>query len=438
MSAVSWQSILARLGVVALLVLANAFFVAAEFALVSSRRTRIEAMIRRGDGKAKLARRAILSIDRSISGTQLGITLASLGLGWMGEPTIAHTIEGVFAPLGPLAAIATHGVAGTLAFLFITFLHIVLGELSPKALALLYPEATSRWVAGPLIAFTIATNPFIWVLKGSANLVLKVFGLRAPTRLERLHSPEEIRILVDQSAKGGKLDRDDARLLAGVFEFSEKTAREVMTPRTEMVALELEASLAEAADRVAAARRSRYPVARASLDDIVGIVHAKDVLAALRAGGPPASLAALMRPVHFVPGSREIEDVLADMKLMRVHLVIVLDEFGGTAGLVTMEDLLEEIVGPIYDEYDRPAEARPGGAALPAGAPVPGSLTLEEANTRCGLQLSSADYTTLGGYLFGRLGRLPRVGDRVQVGGGAFEIVAMEGRRIAEVRFVKE
>jgi CBS domain containing-hemolysin-like protein len=434
---VTWQSVLARLGVVAVLVLANAFFVAAEFALVSSRRTRIEAMIRRGNAKAKLARRAILRIDRSISGTQLGITLASLGLGWVGEPAIAHTIEALFAGLGPLAPIATHGVAGTIAFLCITFLHIVLGELTPKALALLYPETVGGWVAGPLIAFTVATNPFIWLLKGSANLVLRVFGLRAPTALERLHSPEELRMLVDQSAKAGKLDRDDARLLAGVFEFSEKTAREVMTPRTEMVALELDASLADAADLIARARRSRYPVARTSLDDIAGIVHAKDVLAALRAPGASAPLAELMRPVHFVPGSREIEDVLADMKLMRVHMVIVLDEFGGTAGLVTMEDLLEEIVGQIYDEYDRPGPQRPSGVAAPPGAALPGNLTLDEVNARCGLALASADYTTLGGYLFGKLGRLPKPGDRVPVDGGAFEILSMDGRRVNEARYVK-
>jgi CBS domain containing-hemolysin-like protein len=434
----SWQSILARLGVVALLVLANAFFVATEFALVSSRRTRIEAMIRRGDAKAKLARRAILALDRYISGTQLGITLASLGLGWVGEPAIAHTIERLFTALGPLAAIATHGVAATAAFLAITFLHIVLGELTPRALALLYPEVTSRWLAGPLIAFTVATNPFIWLLKESANLVLRLFGERAPTALERLHSPEELRMLVDQSAKAGSLDRDDARLLAGVFEFSEKTAREVMTPRTEIVALDVEASLAEAADLIAKARRSRYPVMRASLDDVAGIVHAKDVLAALRAaGGPPTQLTELMRPVHFVPGSREVEDVLADMKLLRVHMVIVLDEFGGTAGLVTMEDLLEEIVGQIYDEYDRPSQQRPSGAALPPGAALPGNLPLDEVNTRCGLALTSADYTTLGGYLFGKLGRLPKAGDRVPVDGGAFEIVAMEGRRVAEARYVK-
>ncbi len=438
MIAASWQSIGARLGVVALLVLANAFFVAAEYALVASRRTRIEAMIRRGDGKAKLARRALLALDRSISGTQLGITLASLGLGWVGEPAIAHTIEGLFAALrGPLALLATHGVAVTVAFLFITFLNVVLGELAPKAIALLYPERTSRWLSGPLIAFTIATNPFIWVLKTSANLVLRLFGERAPTRLDRLHSAEDLRMLVDQSAKAGSLDKGDARLLAGVFEFSEKTARDVMTPRTAMVALPAGASLPEAADRVAAAKRSRYPVMGASLDDIVGIVHAKDVLGALRGPPPAPALRDLMRPPHFVPGSREVEDVLADMKLRRAHMVIVLDEYGGTAGLVTMEDLLEEIVGQIYDEYDRPGDVRASGTMPAPGAAQPGSLALEDVNARCGLTLASDDYTTLGGYLFGRLGRLAKVGDVVKVDGGAFEIVSMDGRRIGTARFVR-
>jgi len=437
MSDGSWQSVATRLGVVALLVLANGFFVAAEYALVASRRTRIEAMIRRGDAKAKLARRALLALDRSISGTQLGITLASLGLGWMGEPAIADSLERLFAILpGPLRLLAAHGVAVTIAFAGITFLNVVLGELTPKALALLYPERTSRWLAGPLIAFTVATNPFIWLLRGSANLVLRVFGLRTPTTLERLHSAEELRMLVDQSAKAGKLDRDDARLLAGVFEFSEKTAREVMTPRTAITALPATASLAEAADRVAAARRSRYPVSGASLDDIVGIVHAKDVLAALRSPSPPKALGELMRPAHFVPGSREVEDVLADMKLRRVHMVIVLDEFGGTAGLLTMEDLLEEIVGQIYDEYDRPADARTTGTMPAPGAAQPGSLALEEVNARCGLSLASDDYATLGGYLFGKLGRLPKPGDVVPVEGGAFEIVTMDGRRVGTARYV--
>ncbi len=427
-----------RLGSVLLLVLANAFFVAAEFSLVASRRTRIEAMIRRGNAKAKLARRAILSISRMISGTQLGITLASLGLGWIGEPAVASVIHSAFQGLpAPLDRVATHGAATAVAFLAITFLHIVLGELTPKALGLVFPETIAGWAAGPLIVFAYATNPFIWVLNHSANLVLRLFGTRAPSELDRLHSAEELRMLVEQSRSAGTIEKGDARLLAGVFEFSEKNAREVMTPRTQMIALHEADSIEGAADRIAAAGRSRYPVYRESLDDITGIVHAKDVLAALRAGGPPSTLAALLRPAHFVPGSREVEDVLADMKLRKAHMVIVLDEFGGTAGLVTMEDLLEEIVGQIEDEYDRPP--RQSGASLAPGATLfAGGTELAEVNEKCGLRIDTDDYTTLGGYLFGALGRLPRTGDRVDVPGGVFEVTAMEGKRVGEARFTKK
>jgi CBS domain containing-hemolysin-like protein len=425
-----------RLLAVLVLVGANAFFVAAEFALVAARRTRIDAMIRKGDRRAAVVKKALQSLDRYISGTQLGITLASLGLGWIGEPALAGTLARLFSSLpGSLQTVATHGVAVGVAFAIITFLHIVLGELAPKALALLHPEQTSRWVAPPLILFTVATNPFIWVLNGTANAILRLFGARAPTEHERVHSPEEIMMLVEQTRKTGRLGAQDARMIEGVFEFSEKNAREVMTPRTGMVALPATLSLADAADRVATAGRSRYPVYRESLDDIVGTVHAKDILRALR--GPEQAgrtLETILRPPLFVPGTREVEDVLADMKRQKVHLAIVLDEYGGTAGLVTMEDLLEEIVGQIYDEYDRP-EAPSGGT--PAGAPaplIPGSAEISEINKTYGLQLDDSDYTTIGGVVFGKLGRLPKAGDRVELPGATFEVVEMEGRRVGKVK----
>jgi CBS domain containing-hemolysin-like protein len=437
MSEAFWNSALFRLLAVLLLVGANAFFVAAEFALVASRRTRIEAMIRGGDSKARVVKKALQSLDRYISGTQLGITLASLGLGWIGEPALAGLFEGWFAGLpAPLNVIAGHGVAATVAFAFITFLHIVLGELAPKALALLHPEQTSRWVAPPLILFTTATNPFIWLLNGTANGILRLLGARAPTERERVHSPEEIMMLVEQTRQTGALEASDARMIEGVFEFTEKTARDVMTPRTQMVALPIDLTLEEAADQVAVAGRSRYPVYRESLDDIVGLVHAKDILAGLRSakGG---TLQAVLRPAVFVPGTRQVEDVLADMKRQKIHLAIVLDEFGGTAGLVTMEDLLEEIVGQIYDEYDRPVGGGAGETrAVPGeGAPVlSGAMPVHDVNETYGLEIDEEDYTTIGGYLFGVLGRLPNVGDRVSVKGAVFEIVEMEGRRVGRVR----
>lgn len=419
-----------------LLLVGNGFFVAAEFALVAARRTRIEAMIRKGDRRAVVVRKALQSLDRYISGTQLGITVASLGLGWIGKPALAGTIEGLFAGLpSPLDAVATHSVAAGIAFAIITFLHIVLGELAPKALALLHPEQTSRWVAPPLIVFTIATNPFIWLLNGTANGILKLFGARPPTEHERVHSPEEIMMLVEQSRKTGRLGTEDARMIEGVFEFTEKAARDVMTPRTAIVGLPVEATLAEAADTVARAGRSRYPVFRETLDDVVGTVHAKAILAGLR-GDARATVETVMRPTFFVPGTREVEDVLADMKRQKVHMAIVLDEYGGTAGLVTMEDLLEEIVGPIYDEYDRAPE--PASAAAPDAAPVlSGAAEIRDVNEAHGLALDDADYTTVGGLVFGMVGRLPKVGDVVKIQGGQLEVVEMDGRRVGKVRLTR-
>ncbi|MFQ6044944.1 MAG: hemolysin family protein [Gemmatimonadales bacterium] len=425
LSQIAW-----RAAAVLLLVAANAFFVATEFALVASRRTRIEAMARKGDAKAKLAHRAIQSIDRYISGTQLGITAASLGLGWIGEPAVAGAIASVFDGLGsPFDVVATHAVAGTLAFLFITFLHIVLGELAPKALALLYPETTSRWVAGPLIGFTVATNPFIWVLNGTANGLLRLVGLTAPTEAERVHRPDEIVMLARQTQRAGGLDREDVRMIEGVFEFTEKNAREVMTPRTEVVALPASLTISKAGDRIARIGRSRYPVYGESIDDVLGVVHVKQILASLPERGDHP-ITSIMREPIFVPGTREVEDVLADLKRLKSQMAIVLDEYGGTAGLVTMEDLLEEIVGEIYDEYDE-TEPRP----LAAGDHVvlPGEMEIEDVNRSYGLNISDSDYQTIGGFVFGRLGRLPRVGDRVNSGNTILEVAEMEGRRVGKL-----
>jgi CBS domain containing-hemolysin-like protein len=429
-----WESLWLRLAVIMLLVGANAFFVAAEFALVAARRTRIDAMIRRGDLRARIVKKATQSLDRYISGTQLGITLASLGLGWIGEPALAGLFEGAFAMLpAPLNIVATHSVAVTVAFAVLTFLHIVLGELAPKAIALLHPEHTSRWVAGPLILFTTATNPFIWLLNGTANAILRLLGARTPSEHERVHSPEEIMMLVEQTRRTGVLHPQDERMIRGVFEFSEKSARDVMTPRTATIALPATHTLGDAADVIAQTGRSRYPVYGASLDDIVGWVHAKDVYAALRGGPDRRTLQELLRPVLFVPGTREVEDVLADMKRQKVHLALVLDEFGGTAGLVTMEDLLEEIVGPIYDEYDQAPLS--GASAGAAGAPwLSGATEIADVNRLLRLSLEDTEYTTIGGLLFGTLGRLPKVGDRVALQGATFEILEMDDRRVGKVR----
>ncbi|HET9275670.1 MAG TPA: hemolysin family protein [Gemmatimonadales bacterium] len=416
------------------LVAANAFFVAAEFALVGARKTRLDEMARAGDRQAALARRAITHLDRYISATQLGITLASLGLGWIGEPAVASVVEDAFTwlPAG-FKGIATHSVAVVIAFAFITVLHIVLGELAPKAIALLFPERVSRWVAAPLMGFSFVMAWPIRALNGTANQILRLFRIKPAGEHERVHSPEEIRMLVEQSQEFGTLGREDARLLAGVFEFSEKTAEEVMTPRTAVVAVAADSTVEAAADVVAEAQRSRYPVYEETLDEVVGVVLAKDILRAVRQA-PGSSVRSIMRAPLFAPGTREVEDVLADMKRLKLHMAIVLDEYGGTAGLVTMEDLLEEIVGAIEDEYDVAKKlAAKDGARL-----LDGAMTIGDFNSAYDADLSSEDYTTLGGYLFGQLGRLPAVGDRVATAKHTFEIAEMEGRRVRAVRLVRK
>ncbi len=429
------------LTVVLALVFANAFFVAAEFAIVSSRRSRLEEMARDGDGKARLALRGVQSLDRVISATQLGITLASLGLGWVGEPTVAQIIEGLFSGLpAAIAKVATHGVAVAIAFTLITVLHIILGELVPKAIALLHAEVVASWLAAPLIGFAWVMHYPIAVLRLSARSLLKLMGMKPLSEHETLHSPEEIRILVEQSGESGSLEASDARLLEGVFEFSEKSAEEVMTPRTDMTSMADELTIAAAADVVADTGRSRYPVYHESLDEIIGVVHAKDVLRALRSGAATTVKEIIRQPL-FVPGTREVEDVLADMKRLKTHLAVVLDEYGGTAGLVTMEDLLEEIVGEIYDEHDaaeqvaHPVEVN---GSTDGAVRVDGAMPIGDFNDRFDAKLDDADYTTLGGFLFGQLGRLPRPGDKLTVDRFGFEIAAMEGRRVESVLLVRE
>ena len=418
---------------VVVLVLANAFFVAAEFSLVGARKTRLEELIQQGERKAILARRAVQSLARYISATQLGITFTSLGLGWVGEPALAHLIDGSFAWLPEaMRPFATHFAAVAIAFTIISVLHIILGELVPKAVAIIYPETVAMWTVVPLMGFVwVMTIPILFLNKTS-NAVLNVLGINPPGEHERLHSPDEIRLLVEQSEEGGSLGKEDARLIEGVFEFGEKTAQDVMTPRTRMIALEAESSVQRAAAVIAAAGRSRYPVYGDDLDDITGVVHAKAILAALRED-PSKLLKDVLRPPLFVPGTRKVEDVLGDMKRQRTHLALVLDEYGGTAGLVTMEDLLEEIVGDIEDEYDRaerPA-AQGDGASL-----LDGGLPLGDLPERAGIEIEDENYTTLGGYLFGRLGRLPKVGDQVKAAERTFEIVEMEARRVKSVRLL--
>jgi CBS domain containing-hemolysin-like protein len=432
----STSALLGRALAVLLLIGANAFFVAAEFALVASRRTRIDAMVRKGDRKAKTVQAALQDLYRQLSAAQLGITLASILLGYVAEDTVAVLLRDWRAALPPaLAFLSRAAVASVVAVAAVSFLHVVIGEQAPKAWAITHPEITSRWIARPLLLFSWITRPATNLLNWSANTLVRLLGIKsAAAELERIHSPEEILMLLKQSQKSGRIAREDVKLIEGVFEFTEKTAKDVMTPRTRVVALEEDLSVRDAARRVAQAGRSRYPVVRESLDDITGVVHAKQILAAMQ-DRPDEPVKSVMREPLFVPGTREVEDVLADMKRLKSHLAVVLDEYGGTAGIVTMEDLLEEIVGQIYDEYDR-APVEPGPTAAGGAVLLPGEMDIPQANERYKLGLREDEYQTVGGFVFGHLGRLPRPGDRVALSTATLEVVEMDGRRVKRLKLI--
>jgi CBS domain containing-hemolysin-like protein len=425
--------VLGRLLAIILLVLLNAFFVGAEFALVRSRRTRLEAMVRSGDRLARFAVRAASNISRILSASQLGVTLASLGLGWVAESTVGDIFANMFSYLPFAIEISLRLTLGAaLALVVVTYLHVVFGELTPKAAALNHPEALARWLAPPLLFFAWITTPFTYFLNRSSQVILRLLGQEKAGSEEAVHSPEEIRLLVEQSQESGQMGVHDADLIDAVFEFSEKNAREVMTPRTELVALPVEATLSEVLGVVQESGLSRYPVYDESIDNIIGVVLAKDLLKLLapRANTEAFDLPSIMRPVHVIPGSREVEEVLADFKRLKEHMAVVLDEYGGTAGVVTMEDLLEEIVGEILDEYDTPEDAEAPLHTRAGETLVPGSTHIGELNEHFSLTIPDVDYTTIGGYVFGMLGRLPVVGDRVIAGGAIFTVREMDGRRI--------
>ncbi|MGH7663476.1 MAG: hemolysin family protein [Gemmatimonadaceae bacterium] len=420
-----------RLGMVFLLVFANGFMVAAEFALVGARRSRIEQMAADGVAGARTVESALQHIDRYISATQLGITLASLGLGWIGEPALAALVDLLFASLGmPLSQGAAHSVAAIVtAFSIITFLHIVLGELAPKSMALIAPEKVSIAVTRPLMIFAWVMSPGIWVLNGTANALLRLFGIQPATEASRVHSPEELRLLVVQSRDHGALESTPSEFIAGVFDFQEKRARDVMRPRTEVVAIPFEASEEEVWTLMRRERYSRYPVYRESMDDVEGVFLAKDLWLAEK--GKPFVFADLVRPALYIPDSRLAGRVYDDLRRTRAHMAVVLDEYGGTAGIITMEDLIEEVMGDIADEYDIATRT---SIETDGVLELAGSLSLIDVRSDYRLRIPEGEWTTLGGYAFSRLGRLPKIGDRVSFPGGELEVVAMDGRRVAGLR----
>lgn len=434
-------STLIKLLAVVVLIAINAYFVATEFALVAVRRTRIEQRLRGGDKRARYVSEALDHPDDFISAAQLGITVASIAIGYIAEDAIHALIvpylEFIHFNMPLLNASMTGHIVSTLITLVIvTYLHVVLGEQVPKMIAIQKAETVALWTTRPTQLFGKVFRPFISIMSGSATGIMKIFGLQ-PTGVHSVaHSPEEIRMLVEQSQQEGEIEAEQEQMIHGVFEFPEILAREIMTPRPDIIALEANATLEEVVQLLIEEGHSRIPVYEENLDEIVGVLLVKDLLPyVIGSGGEGFVLRDLLREPYFVPDTKRISELLAELRTRNVHLAIVLDEFGGTEGLVTLEDLLEEIVGEIYDEYD---VAEPDFTVTPEGdVLIDGGASIDEVNERFGMQLSSADFDTIGGFIFGSLGRVPQIGDSIHVdGSGELRVEGTEERRVTGVRLV--
>jgi CBS domain containing-hemolysin-like protein len=423
-------------GVLAILVLvfANGFFVASEFALVTVRKTRIDQLIAEGHRGARTVRRVQNDPVRYIAATQLGITMASLGLGWVGEPALAAFIEPPFLALGSyVSTITAHTIAVVISFSIITALHIVLGELAPKTVALQHPEAIALLVTRPTELFMRMLWPFITGLNTLGRLVVRAVGLKAPSGHSLVHSEEELKMLVTASQEAGVLEEEEEQMLHRVFGFSDLTAGQVMVPRTEMVALRFDASLVDIADTLARGGHSRLPVYRKSLDDIVGMLHVTDLFSLVAAGNTPTDLTGVLRDAFTVPETMQAGDLLSEMRTRHTPVAIVIDEFGGTAGLVTFAGLMERIVGEVAGGAENRITVLPDGSAL-----IDGLALVADVNAQFGLHIDEEAYNTIGGYVLGRLGRRARVGDRFDVDKRTLRVEALDGLRVARVFLSKE
>jgi CBS domain containing-hemolysin-like protein len=422
----SLTEILWRLAGVLALVFANGFFVAAEFAIIAVRKTRIDQLIAEGHKGAHAVRRAVTDPDSYIAATQLGITMASIGLGWIGEPALAELVQPAvtFLPT-PIAEATAHSIAVAVAFALITGLHITLGELAPKTIALERSEATALLVVRPTEIFMRVFWPFIRLLNGIGRAIVNMLGLRGAGGHAMVHSEEELKMLVTASQEAGVLEEREEQMLHRVFGFADLTAGQVMLPRTELVALPVDLSGEALLQAIGTAGYSTLPVYRDSLDNVVGMLHVIDLVKAIAAGQRDVSAGAIARDNLNVPETMGADDLLALLRQRSVREAVVIDEYGGTAGLVTFEWLMERIVG-----------AAGAGHTTQYGdgsADVDGLTLVGDVNEQFGLHIDEDTYTTIGGYVLGRIGRRARLGDIIDVEGRQMRVAALDGLRVAEV-----
>jgi CBS domain containing-hemolysin-like protein len=416
------------------LVFLNGFFVASEFAIVKVRDSQIASLGGQDEKRVKIARHVIARLDAYLSATQLGITLASLALGWIGEPFIAHMLHPVFALAGVKSEAFITTASFTIAFGIITFLHIVLGELAPKSLAIRKPVPTTLWVSRPLELFYRVFKPAIWMLQGAANLLLKhIFHIQPVGEHELAHSEEELLLLLGESEKAKILSTIGAKISSRALELRHLTARDVATPRPDVVFLDAGESFGENLRRAKRSGHTRFPLCRGHLDETLGLVHIKDMIAL--EGEPAPELAVIKRHLPPVPEMITLEKLLEVFLQSRAHLALVLDEFGGATGIVTLDNVIEELVGEIQDEFD--AE-QPDIEWLSADEfTARGQLALHEFRERTGIEVESDDVSTLGGFITHLLGHLPREGESVHVGDYLATVTKCDGRRVRRVKFFR-
>jgi CBS domain containing-hemolysin-like protein len=401
------------------LIFLNAFFVAAEYGLVTSRRTRIMELEHQGNRRARAVLRITADPPRFIAAMQLGVTVSSLAIGALGEQVLAHKLDAVMASV----------LAVTLALLIVTYLHVVIGELVPKGIALGHPERTALAVSTPVRWFFVGLRPLIWLLQSSTTLILRTLGLEPPGAEHEAHSEAELRMLLSSSAEQGEIEHGEQEMLYKVFDFADKEVSAVMVPRPEVVAISIALPAPEALQAVLESPYTRYPVYRESLDDIIGVLHIRDLIVAMHERGiASVNMEELVRPAYMVPETKELAALLTEFRRTNQHLAVVIDEYGSMEGIVTLEDLLEEIVGEIEDEFDLPDETveRVDEDTIR----IDGTFPIDDFNSRFECDLPHEDYHTIAGFVFGLLGRAAEPGDEVSHDGLRFQVDAVEGQRI--------
>jgi CBS domain containing-hemolysin-like protein len=407
---------------VGVLILLNAFFVAAEYSLVTARRTRILELQHQGNRRARDVLRITSDPPRFIAAMQLAVTLTSLGIGALGEQALAHAFDDFVATV----------LAVVLAYLILTYLHVVLGELVPKGVALGHRERTALAVAVPVRVFFVVFRPLIWILERSTEVVLRLLGLEPPGAENEPLSEAELRMVVSQSTRGGEIEQQEQEMLYKVFDFADKEAKDVMVPRPEVVALSIDLPPEQCLEAVMDSPFTRYPVYRETLDNVVGILHVRDLFRALRDRGMhEVTIADIIRPAHIVPETKGLAALLTEFRRTNQHMAIVVDEYGEMEGIVTLEDLLEEIVGEIEDEFDLPDESVE--EVDDDMIRIDGTFPIDDFNERFGTEIPFEDYHTVAGFVFGLLGRQPEIGDTLTYDGMRFDVLEIDGSRINKI-----